>query len=820
MLGLVSATGARGQSIQHAIELHLSGRFDEALEAYARVAAATVDSDPGIAASAHTNSCLIHMNRSEYELALEACEAALDLRRRSGDRPRMARTLNNLGLTLQNLGRYRESRERYLEALEINRTSGDSLSAAQNLSNLSGVAIQAGDYAEALARIAQVLEVADANLEAEWSRSQRRFAYLNEGVVLEKLGAFRAALESYRRALGEEGPIDESLQALLTVNIGVVYRNLGDPVRAIELFEQATATYHRLDNASGLSNALLNTALALHLNLERPDKAEAAYREALALAVSTGDRPEEIQDLFYLATLLLEQGRRAEAHALFERSLAVSEASGSAEGRWSALAGLGRIAAARAEPAEALSLFEQAIEVIEAVRADLTPETHRADFFGDKRSVFQDAVQAAADLHEREPEAGHDRAAFGLVQRAKARELLDALGEERTARPLGEDEVASGLADGLLIEYFLAERDLIRWTLDRHGLRMRSLGSAGPILDAVTRVHRALAGGQAPAADDLALLADRLLGAIEGRLEGSLHVAADGPLRYLPFELLPKPGNQRRPLLEHAAISYLPSASALSPLGGTEEQATLQVVALANPLLETTAPTSRPAALLAARFGLRELPAADEELAALERWIGGPSRLLSGPAATESAFREAIRGGARVVHLAAHTVVDERPGRGAAVLLSAGGTDDGLLYPREIAALDLRVDLTVLAACQTALGSDQGGNSLATLTGAFLAAGAHGVVATLWDVEDRATASFMDQFYWQLGRGLEPAEALRRAKQAFRQQPDWSGPHLWAGYVLIGNPPPVAGKSRLGWWIAGALAALAATLLVLRRRRN
>ncbi len=814
----IASAAAGARTIQEALDLHLDGRLDEALEAYQEVAAASALSEPAVAAAAHTNACLIRMSRSEYDLALEACEAALGLRRAVGDPPRTARTLNNLGLTLQALGRYREARESYLEALAINRESGDPLSAAQNLANLSGVDIQAGRYGAALESVAEVLALADANPEAEWSPAQRRIAWINEGVVLEKLGAYRAALDSYRRALAEEGPVDDDLQALLTVNLGVIYRNLGDPVRAVELFERAAAVYRRLGNVSGLSNVLLNTALARHVNLDQPAAAEAAYREALALATAAGDRPEEIQDLFYLASMLLEQGRLEEAEELFERSLTVAEASGSAEGRWSSLAGLGRTAAARGELSEARGHFARALESIEAVRAELTPQTHRADFFGDKRSVFESAVQSAVDLHQREPAAGHDAEAFALVQRAKARELLDALGLERAAGPRGWQEVAGVLGDDLLVEYFVAERDLVRWTLDRRGLRMRPLGAAAPLLSAVTRVHRALATGRTPAAADLELLTGRLLAAIEPPAGGRIHVAADGALRYLPFELLPLATEDGRLLLDGAAVDYLPSGSALTISPAPREKPRLRALALANPLLETTSPAARPAALIAARFELRALPDAERELAALERWLGGPARLLTGAAATEAALRDAARDGARLVHLASHTVIDERPGRGAAVLLAASGEDDGLLYPREIAALDLGADLAVLAACQTALGAGERGSSLATLTGAFLAAGTRGVVATLWDVDDRVTASFMDQFYWQLGRGAAPAEALRRAKQRFRAQPEWRAPHLWAGYVLTGSAPAVVDRLALGWWLAGGLAALLVALAAIRRR--
>jgi CHAT domain-containing protein len=171
-----------------------------------------------------------------------------------------------------------------------------------------------------------------------------------------------------------------------------------------------------------------------------------------------------------------------------------------------------------------------------------------------------------------------------------------------------------------------------------------------------------------------------------------------------------------------------------------------------------------------------------------------------------------------VIHLVTLSVVDERPGRGAAVLLTAAGDDDGLLQPAEIARLRLDARLTVLAACRTALapaGDAGGGGALTSLTGAFLAAGSEAVVATLWDVGDAATAVFMDQLYARLGRGVPPARALAETKRALRADPRWNRPSLWSGYVLVGRAGgPVAVGRPAGWRWAAALALAVALALV------
>jgi CHAT domain-containing protein len=290
-----------------------------------------------------------------------------------------------------------------------------------------------------------------------------------------------------------------------------------------------------------------------------------------------------------------------------------------------------------------------------------------------------------------------------------------------------------------------------------------------------------------------------------------LRIAPDGALRYLPFELLEDPRDRSVPLVEGTTVSYLPSASTLRG-GRSPELEGVRLLGVGNPRLSR--PGSGPAGpreLLVERFGLAPLAAAGREIGTAARLLGGRSVEITGDGATEAAFRQAVARGARVVHLATHTVIDERPGRGAAILLAPGDgydSDDGLLTPDEIARLDDRSALTVLAACRTALGPGEDGQALSSLTGSFLAAGSQSVVATLWDVGDTATAAFMEQLYWELGQGLAPAEALRAAKRRFRTDPRWNRSDLWAGYVLVGEAPPVVPR-KIPWALWGGLLAAA-----------
>lgn len=821
-----------GRSLDRAIELHTAGRLREALRAYRQVAAAAVRRDPAVAAAALNNACVLQQDLGDLRAALPDCEEALRLRRAGGDSLSIAETLNNLGLTLEALGRTREAATHYREALEINRKLGDAEAEAINLGNLAALALQGGRYSDAMRLYTEAGDLAARHRDAPWAAEQRQIARINQGVVLEKVGAYREALGLYKGLLSGGSGTDElepRRRAALLVNAGVIYRNLGDPVSAVEAFREAIASYRALGDTAGLSNAHLNLGLALHLNLEQPREAEAAYREALRLAEESGDRTEEVQDLFYLGRLLLANGKLAEAEAVFHRCLAVSSGergeSGSAEGRWSAREGLGRIAAARGDLPGALTHFLQALDEIERVRAGLERSGWRAGYFGDKRSVYAATVDVLWGLERRQPDRGNAGRALEVVQRAKARDLLDALGPgRRPASPATAAEITARTGDDTLLEYFLGEDRLYRWTIRRSGLQMTDVGPKGPILDGIVRVHRALAKGSEPDAAAVGLLSRSLLADAGPIPEGRrLRIAPDGLLHYLPFEILEHPEAPGVPLVDRVAVSYLPSASmnrGQREEGGAPLRASLRLAGFGAPR-----PSRSFDRLALPRIEPVPLPAARRELETIGTLLGGRNEVFTGERATERAFRDSFGRGARVLHFATHTVVDERRGGGAAILLTAEGEDDGLLHPREIAALEGRAELAVLAACRTALSAEgeENGGALVSLTGSFLAAGSPAVVATLWEVGDATTAVFMEQLYAGLGRGLPPDEALRQAKLRLRADPRWNHPALWSGYVLVGEGAPVAPGRR--WWIWGAVVALLLGLAgivadrVTRRRR-
>jgi CHAT domain-containing protein len=146
----------------------------------------------------------------------------------------------------------------------------------------------------------------------------------------------------------------------------------------------------------------------------------------------------------------------------------------------------------------------------------------------------------------------------------------------------------------------------------------------------------------------------------------------------------------------------------------------------------------------------------------------------------------------RYVHFATHGVFDaERPDLSGLALSrfdASGHPREGFLRLRDIYDLDLTADLVVLSGCETALGKEIRGEGLLGLTRGFLYAGAPRVVASLWWIDDRATAELMATFYRGLWtENLRPAAALRKARLALAKQPRFRDPAYWGGFVLQGD---------------------------------
>jgi CHAT domain-containing protein len=182
------------------------------------------------------------------------------------------------------------------------------------------------------------------------------------------------------------------------------------------------------------------------------------------------------------------------------------------------------------------------------------------------------------------------------------------------------------------------------------------------------------------------------------------------------------------------------------------------------------------------------LPQSLHEVTTIAQDFPKPSIVLSGDAATETEFKALPLNEYSVLHLALHGYVDkDYPDRSALVFApERRGKNDGLLQAREIRSLQLNASLVTLSACDSGVGP-VGESGVDNLASAFLDAGATTVVSAMWDVDDRATAELMIDFYQNLIHGRSKSEALRLAQLRMIGSAA-SQPYYWAAFEMSGEP--------------------------------
>jgi len=256
-------------------------------------------------------------------------------------------------------------------------------------------------------------------------------------------------------------------------------------------------------------------------------------------------------------------------------------------------------------------------------------------------------------------------------------------------------------------------------------------------------------------------------------LKGKDHfiIVPHAELHLLPFAALVPTSGRNRFLIERATILIAPSASLWARL--TRRPAGAQ---------------SESVLALAPRADV--LPASRREVDGVEHLYGGNAAVFRGTAATREALLARARASA-VIHLASLGVLNKHNPLFSFVELAPHGADDGRLAVTDVLALRLNARLVTLSACQTALGAGAmadvpAGDEWVGFTSAFLRAGARDVLASLWPVEDDATATLMISFYQGFRSGAPAADALALAQRAAIQDPARAEPFRWAGFVITG----------------------------------
>ncbi len=242
-----------------------------------------------------------------------------------------------------------------------------------------------------------------------------------------------------------------------------------------------------------------------------------------------------------------------------------------------------------------------------------------------------------------------------------------------------------------------------------------------------------------------------------------LYIAPHGPLHYVPFVALHDGSSW---LVDRFTTVNIASGTVLTYLAKKPRATMGRTVVFANPDLGDP---------------VMDLPFAELEGQAV-RARQPHALLLTRKEAQEAKVRKTSHD-ARILHFATHGNFDTARPMESALLLAKGEGDDGILKATEVFGLALPGTLVVLSACETGLSQIATGDEILGLTRAFMYAGAPQVIATLWEIDDEATAVLMDHFYGGLGKH-SPTSALRTAQIHLRKRhPE---PFYWAGFVPYG----------------------------------
>jgi CHAT domain-containing protein len=793
---------------------------------------------------------LVYDTWADSESARSNYKQALDLFRANNRSREEADVLDNLGMVHAFLGDGLQALEYFLAALDIRWRLKEPKGWAVTLSNVGYAYTLLGDNAEALKQLALALPLCEQSRDKRFEA----YTLVRMGMAYVSMGEPRKALERYERALTiQQEPEfeDRRGQAITLDQIGQALALSGELAEALKKYDRALELWKAVGDGQGQALSLYGIA---RVERDRHNLANARDRVEEAISIVESLRNKVTGRQLRMTYFAGKQDFYALAidvrMSLYELTKSVSEmeAALAASERARARNLLDILSESRADFHKGRSPQDaEKYRRLEREFSALTQTLLRLRSLGQKGDAADIERKLAANLKEQDElqaSAGKAGASTAVIATRQARPLapreIQGLLDDETLLlqySLGEERSHVWIVSQTGIEHrFLAERGKLEKAADQLRQALTAYEPQKPDeskAQYITRWRNAAAQYNLSALE----LSRLVLAPVSSKIgDKRLVIVADGALQYIPFEALPVPdaaavsgqvapartGGHPAALLLQNEVIYQPSASTLALLRGTPRRSTAKTVAvLADPVLDNKDKRVQPPA---AGRATAELPRPNShgELARALRDIGDVggedftlSKLVYSLQEANAITAVAPRGSwmkavgfkasratamsptlkqFSIVHFATHGILNDKHPELSGIVLSMvnerGQPEDGFLSLRDIYNLDLPVDLVVLSACRTGIGKHVRGEGLIGLTRGFMYAGSPRVVASLWRVDDEATAELMKRFYrHMLGRNKIPAAAaLRRAKiEMIEGSGEWSAPYFWAGFVLQGD---------------------------------
>lgn len=811
--------------------LSVLGRHAEAASSgEATLAALLAAGDKRGAAKVGLNLGNLHVRRNQPAQALGAYRLAAVQFARLGDGESSVMADIGLGDALAAVGEFDEALRIQARARMRAQRLGLPVLAAMADESAALVHLARGEHAQALAGLERARRhYAQLALPQHLATAEKQLAdaYLELRLLPEAMRLFDQALLRFAQL---QMPVERAWALVQRARAGALH---GEAPAAIEAtLAQAGALFAAQEVPAGLASVVLARS-ELALASAAPAQAAVLARQAADAFGAVQREDAQAQAEALAARALFALGRDDEACSAWQATLLRAEALGLHTTAWLCLIGLGDVAAAQGDGVVARRAYEAVIERFEAQRGSLPDEAIQQAFLVDHLRPYEallgmaldDAAQGRGDalqvlrcqermrarvlaqrLGDSAPPADEPaderalRERLNWIDRRQRRQReegdapLPGLAEERRAlehrlleqarrrrltetgqprRPAADAFDAEALRRGLrddevLVAYGVCAGELFASVVDAQGVRLqRNLARWD---DALQTVHAARLQLEAPRAAGAARHAAQLAQRCRTRLQ-QLHgllwrplalpastrrvlVVAPPPLDGVPFAAL------------HDGEGFLAGRCQLA----SAPSAHIAAICLAHPA------RSGPRALVLSHGS--GLAHAADEARAVAALFAQPDLCL-GDAATLSALRTRAAG-ADLIHLACHADFRADNPRFSALQLA-----DGPLTVEQVERLPLGPGLVALAACETGQTAVDAGDEAVGLVRAFLLAGAARVLASLWPVDDAATARFMLDFHAQLAAGNAPGLALQKAQRCAVERADH--PFAWAAFTLHGG---------------------------------